>query len=182
MLHENFTGKSVESVKQDFFARIFMSNLTSIVAFPTHDAIQENHRNSGLEYKINRTQALAKMRNCGILMLSGIIMSNADDFKDRRLRDNCLSPSHTDRISDCSIVGVHRYKLLYEGLGSQMRYFQPLRFPYFKARQAPANDHVIRQHNELILLLLRRNETQGNDSGSSVHSTHSVRPDKLGRQ
>jgi len=65
---ENFTGKSVESVKQDFFARIFMSNLTSIVAFPMHDTIQENHQNSRLEYKINWTQALAKMRNCGILL------------------------------------------------------------------------------------------------------------------
>ena len=45
-----------------------MSNLTSIVAFPMHDTVQENHQNSKLEYKINWTQALAKMRNCGILL------------------------------------------------------------------------------------------------------------------
>ena len=65
---ENFTGKSVESVKQDFFARVFMSNFTSIVAFSVHDTIRQNHQKTKLEYKINWTQALAKMRNCGILL------------------------------------------------------------------------------------------------------------------
>jgi Transposase DDE domain len=65
---ENFTGKSAESVKQDFFARVFMCNFTSIMAFPVHDTINENHQETNLGYKINWTQALAKMRNCGILL------------------------------------------------------------------------------------------------------------------
>jgi len=42
-------------------------------------------------------------------MLSGLIMSNADNFKNRRLRDCRLSPSHTDWISDCpytSLLGL----------------------------------------------------------------------------
>ena len=64
----NFTGKSVLAVQQDFYARVFMANLTSMLAFPIHEKIVEKHENSKLEYKINWTQALAKMRESGILL------------------------------------------------------------------------------------------------------------------
>lgn len=64
----NFTGKSVLAVQQDFYARVFMANLTSMLAFPVHDKIVTKHENSKLEYKINWTQALAKMRESGILL------------------------------------------------------------------------------------------------------------------
>lgn len=65
---ENFTGKSVEAVKQDFYARVFMANLTSILAFPLQDKICENHKTSKYSYQINWTQALAKMKNSGFLL------------------------------------------------------------------------------------------------------------------
>ena len=65
---ENFTGKSVEAVKQDFYARIFMANLTSILAFPLQNKIRENHKKSKYSYQINWTQALAKMKNAGFLL------------------------------------------------------------------------------------------------------------------
>lgn len=64
----NFTGKSVLAVYQDFYARVFMANLTSMLAFPVHEKIVAKHENSKLEYKINWTQALAKMRESGILL------------------------------------------------------------------------------------------------------------------
>lgn len=64
----NFTGKSVLAVQQDFYARVFMANLTSMLAFPVHEKIVEKHENSKLEYKINWTQALAKMRESAILL------------------------------------------------------------------------------------------------------------------
>lgn len=64
----NFTGKSVQAIKQDFYARIFMCNLTSILAFAVHDKIDEKHKESKLQYKINWTQALAKMKNSAILL------------------------------------------------------------------------------------------------------------------
>lgn len=64
----NFTGKSVQAIMQDFYARVFMSNLTSILAFPIHDKIVEKHKGSKLDYKINWTQALAKMKNTTILI------------------------------------------------------------------------------------------------------------------
>ncbi|MFO0794701.1 MAG: IS4 family transposase [Candidatus Brocadiaceae bacterium] len=65
---ENFSGKSVESVLQDFHANIFMHNLTAILAFPVHSCIEKDAEKKELDYKINWTQALAKMRNCGIVL------------------------------------------------------------------------------------------------------------------
>jgi hypothetical protein len=65
---ENFTGKNVESVKQDFHANIFTCNLTSILAFPVHDKIEQKYEHNKLDYKINWTQAFAKMRNFGVLI------------------------------------------------------------------------------------------------------------------
>ena len=45
-----------------------MANLTSILAFPVHDQITKKHEKSKLKYKINWTQALAKMKESGILL------------------------------------------------------------------------------------------------------------------
>ena len=64
----NFTGKSVQAIQQDFYARVLMYNLTSILAFPVHEQIAENHAQNKLDYKINWTQALAKMKNSAILL------------------------------------------------------------------------------------------------------------------
>jgi len=64
----NFTGKSVQAIQQDFYARVLMCNLTSILAFPVHEQIAENHTHNKLDYKINWTQALAKMKNSAILL------------------------------------------------------------------------------------------------------------------
>jgi len=65
---ENFTGKSVEAVKQDFYARIFMLNLTSMMALPVQDLINTNHKDCKYSYQICWTQALAKTKNVGILL------------------------------------------------------------------------------------------------------------------
>ncbi len=64
----NFTGKSVLAVKQDFYARVLMANFTSILAFPVQDQINKKHKDSKYKYKINWTQALAKMKKSGILL------------------------------------------------------------------------------------------------------------------
>ena len=64
----NFTGKSVLAVKQDFYARIFINNLTAILAHPIHENISVKHKNSKFDYKINWTQALAKMKLSAILL------------------------------------------------------------------------------------------------------------------
>jgi hypothetical protein len=65
---ENFTGKSVEAVKQDFHARIFLSNLTAILAYPVHEEIKGNNKNKKYNYQINWTQAIAKMKDSVVLL------------------------------------------------------------------------------------------------------------------
>ncbi len=60
---ENFTGKSVLSVYQDFHARVFSKNLTSILAFPTQTIIDKNTEDRMYKYKPNFAQALSKMKD-----------------------------------------------------------------------------------------------------------------------
>ncbi|MFV1996333.1 MAG: IS4 family transposase, partial [Verrucomicrobiales bacterium] len=63
---ENFSGKTVVAIEQDFQARIFVGNLTSALALPVHPIIEENHRGDKHRSQINWTQALAKIRALGV--------------------------------------------------------------------------------------------------------------------
>ncbi len=38
---ENFSGKSVESVYQDFHARVFTANLTAAMVHPAQDVVEQ---------------------------------------------------------------------------------------------------------------------------------------------
>ena len=59
---ENFSGKSVLSVYQDFHAKIFAKNLVSILALPVNDHLEHNSENKKYVYHINFTQALSKSK------------------------------------------------------------------------------------------------------------------------
>lgn len=65
---ENFTGKSVLATQQDFFARILMFNLTSMLIAPIDQQAEVKSARTKLDYKVNRTQAFAKMKDFGILL------------------------------------------------------------------------------------------------------------------
>lgn len=65
---ENFTGKSPVAVKQDFYAKIFTSNLTAILAFPVHDKIKEKTKERKWDYQLNFTQAISKMKDSVVLL------------------------------------------------------------------------------------------------------------------
>lgn len=66
---ENFTGKSVLSVYQDFHARVFSKNITAMLAFPARLSIeQENDKR--YPYQINFTQAISKMKDTIILLFN----------------------------------------------------------------------------------------------------------------
>jgi len=64
---ENFTGKSVLSVYQDFHAKIFAKNLVAIMALPLNDSLKDNKGNRKYVYHINFTQALSKSK--GVIAL-----------------------------------------------------------------------------------------------------------------
>lgn len=60
---ENFSGKSVNSIYQDFHAKVFSKILTTALLFPTQAVIDRDACNSFYEYKPNFAQALSKMKD-----------------------------------------------------------------------------------------------------------------------
>jgi hypothetical protein len=65
---ENFSGKSVEAICQDFHAKIFSMNLTAVLVHPTRQVIDETNKNRKLFYQPNMTQALSKMKDSIVLL------------------------------------------------------------------------------------------------------------------
>jgi len=65
---ENFSGKSVLSIHQDFYAKVFSKNLTSVIAFPTRDSINQVSAKRKYDYQINFTQALSKTKDVIVLL------------------------------------------------------------------------------------------------------------------
>jgi len=66
---ENFSGKSALSVKQDFYAKILASNLTSLMVRASQKCVKKKSKKLILDYKVNFAQALSKMKHRLILLL-----------------------------------------------------------------------------------------------------------------
>lgn len=64
----NFTGKSALSVYQDFHARIFAKNLTSMLSFVAQNTVEQKTDHRKRRYKVNITQALSTMKEAFILL------------------------------------------------------------------------------------------------------------------
>ena len=60
---ENWSGQTVHSVYQDFHAKVFAKNLTTMIAYPTEKEIQREYCERELAYQLNKTQALSKMKD-----------------------------------------------------------------------------------------------------------------------
>ncbi len=67
---ENFSGKSVLSVQQDFFAKIVAANLTALMAIEAQDLIDKKTHNRQRKYQINYAQALTKMKHRIVTLLN----------------------------------------------------------------------------------------------------------------
>ncbi|MCP4583386.1 MAG: IS4 family transposase [candidate division Zixibacteria bacterium] len=66
---ENFSGKSVESIYQDFYAKIFSMNLTAVLIRPVQAQIDKDESNDQpYRYQINFTYALSCLKNTIILI------------------------------------------------------------------------------------------------------------------
>lgn len=66
---ENFSGKSALTVYQDFHARIFSKNITSMLAFVAQPIVGKTANVHEYDYKINFTQALSTMRDTIVILL-----------------------------------------------------------------------------------------------------------------
>ena len=65
---ENWSGKSVLSVYQDFYAKVFTKNLTAMLAFQAQEEVQQQSRDKKYTYQVNFTQALSKMKDTVVLL------------------------------------------------------------------------------------------------------------------
>ena len=65
---ENFTGKSVLSVYQDFYAKVLSSNIAAAIAHPCQDQVHKKTAARKYKYQINFTQLLSKMKDSIILL------------------------------------------------------------------------------------------------------------------
>ena len=64
----NFSGESVLSVYQDFHAKVFAKNLTSVISFPAQEVVEQESKNKKYEYQINFTQAISKSKDTVVLL------------------------------------------------------------------------------------------------------------------
>jgi hypothetical protein len=65
---ENFSGKSVVAVYQDFHAKVFTMNLTAILAHPAQKVVEQESQEKKYTYQINMTNALSKMKDTIVLL------------------------------------------------------------------------------------------------------------------
>lgn len=70
MQMENFSGKTVHSVYQDFHAGIFTKNLTSVLIRSVEDRIKHNTAGRIHIYKANFTNALAMMKSHVVVLFN----------------------------------------------------------------------------------------------------------------
>lgn len=66
---ENFSGKSVWAVYQDFHAKVFTINLTALLAHPAQKVVEQESQGKRYTYQINMTNALSKMKDTIVLLL-----------------------------------------------------------------------------------------------------------------
>lgn len=68
---ENFTGKSVLSVYQDFHSAVFSKNIAAMLVFAVRDKVAQETKQRQYGYKANFTQALSTIRDSIVLLFQG---------------------------------------------------------------------------------------------------------------
>ena len=61
----NYSGKTSNSVKQDFFAKIFMMNMCAVMSFPIEEKVREENKTSKAKHarQLNKTNIIATLKN-----------------------------------------------------------------------------------------------------------------------
>lgn len=78
---ENFTGKSVETIKQDFWSTIFISNLESITTEDVEETLNAGLANGKSEKSINKSVSFNAIKNLAFDIFS--TESDTDCIMDR---------------------------------------------------------------------------------------------------
>jgi hypothetical protein len=67
---ENFSGKSILAIYQDFYANILLGNLTSVFSTSLDSQIDKKTNNSKYKYQLNFTTAFAKVKDTIVLLFT----------------------------------------------------------------------------------------------------------------
>lgn len=68
---ENFTGKTVIAIEQDFYATMYLTNMVALAKKDANNVIQEDSKNKNLkfEYKVNTNVLIGKLKDTLITMI-----------------------------------------------------------------------------------------------------------------
>jgi hypothetical protein len=66
---ENWSGKSVLAIYQDFHAKVFTKNLTALLAHPAQHVVHQESQAKQYTYAVNMTHAFSKMKDTVVLLL-----------------------------------------------------------------------------------------------------------------
>ena len=66
---ENWSGLSVLTIYQDFHAKVFTKNLTTLLTRSAQKIVEHESQNKKLDYQINMTNAFSKMKDALVLLL-----------------------------------------------------------------------------------------------------------------
>jgi hypothetical protein len=86
---ENFSGKTVHSVYQDFYAKLFTKNLTAVLIRSVEDRISSITAGRRYLYKANFTNALAMMRHHIVVLFNrgkNLLRDNVSKIQDLIVR------------------------------------------------------------------------------------------------
>ena len=67
---ENFSGKSVESVYQDFHAKVFRMNFAAVLIHPVQDQVDQDANGKHYKYQVNLTFAVSSLKPVIVRLLS----------------------------------------------------------------------------------------------------------------
>ena len=120
---ENFSGKSVLSVQQDFYAKILASNLTQMLCCQAQRAIHKKTKNRKLSYQVNFAQGLSKAKH----KLVRLIYHVQSGFKtitqqmDQLIESMSLSPTAVRKNRSFSRNGrSHKHNFFYSAYKSSL--------------------------------------------------------------
>ncbi len=110
---ENFTGKTLLAIKQDFFARVFISNMTAILAFTVEPIVKQNTKERKLEYQINWSNALSKMKDTCVLLF---IRNQIDKYIEilQTFFVNCVEAVRPNRSFERNMKYPKRFHMNYK--------------------------------------------------------------------
>lgn len=109
---ENFSGKSVVAVKQDFYANIFIENIRSLIAREAQVEVDALKRNAEHQYKVNRNLSLGFLKD----EIVKLFLSNDPHYVEKIKKLFTLEPvsirkgRHFDRKFHTSL---RRYRMNY---------------------------------------------------------------------